>query len=743
MLELKDFFHLPQVDALVKQLVSEESGLIVVAGLDPRTTAAPANVHGFLPSGRPTILRIVMRQIATAQPSSQVVVVTEDRDAIRIPRQFRRQIRQALVESPYTYADRIAEFTTRRPGLLVIDRLDTDSAPAALEAAQNGLRVLSQLDTIFRGSDVARHLLDLGVPRELLSGLTWVIAVDRVPTLCQRCKQPATYDASELAELCRRHTTLRDVLQTGTFFRATGCPDCQQTGRAGDVAVFDFHKVRIGASGGIEGSSPLPLETYVLHLAALGQLALRDALSLDADRLRYTYNLLTASERALADANSELQRRLAELEAANQVLQGRTEALISLHDIGQALITSAGVVDLGTRVCRHTHDLCGADRAILYIHRSDGTAEVLAVSGWDPGLMRQRFDAELVFGADDRTEPTQFPHWPPGIPPWHSDVAGMELRAGLRVPLIAQGIPVGMMMVHTTRRPQFAPGEVALLRTFANQAAVAIQRAGLIEQLEEKIALLEAAQAELVKTERLEREMELARQVQQSVLPRVFPLMPGYRFGARNRPARQVGGDFHDVILLDGDCFGVVVADVSDKGMPAALYMALTRSLLLAEARRERSPRAVLNNVHRLLLELGEPDMFVTVFYGVVDGPSQRLTYARAGHDLPLLVREGAALPLGGEGTFLGFPDLDELHLSEEQATLEHGDRLVLFTDGLIDILSPDGQRFGPARLNSTVHAYSHLPPDAMCEAVFADLTAYQGDAEQYDDMTLLVVEVI
>jgi len=506
------------------------------------------------------------------------------------------------------------------------------------------------------------------------------------------------------------------------------------------VAAFDIFRADANAPGPVEGTSLLPQQAYVLGLAALGHLPLDDVFRIDADKLRHTYRLFTASEHALADANAELQRKLAELEAANRVLQGRTEALISLHDIGQVLITSTGLDDLAVRVCRHTRDLCGGDRAILYFLRPGDRAEVLAVSGWDPELLHQQFEAELIFESGD--EPTPFHRWPPGIPPRHPDVEGVYLRAGLRVPLIAQGQRVGLMIVHSTRKPDFTPGEVALLQTFANQAALAMQRAGLIEQLQEKIAQLETAQAALVEKERLEREMELARQVQQSVLPRIFPLMPGYTFGARNQPARRVGGDFYDVILLDGDRFGVVMADVSDKGMPAALYMALTRSLLLAEARREPSPRAVLNNVHRLLRELGQPDMFVTVFYGVVEGPARQLTYVRAGHDRPLLLREGNAHPLSGEGTFLGFPDLDELNLSEEQTVLQSGDRLVLYTDGLTDILSPDGRSFGLSRLKNTLLTHAHLRPDELCSAIFAELADYQGEAEQYDDMTMLVVEV-
>jgi sigma-B regulation protein RsbU (phosphoserine phosphatase) len=170
--------------------------------------------------------------------------------------------------------------------------------------------------------------------------------------------------------------------------------------------------------------------------------------------------------------------------------------------------------------------------------------------------------------------------------------------------------------------------------------------------------------------------------------------------------------------------------------------MALTRSLILAEGRRDRSPCAVLSVVNRLLRELGQPDMFVTVFYGVLDVGTRELVYVRAGHDRPLLLRDGHALPLPGAGTCLGILDGDEFRLAEEVVTLVPGDRLVLYTDGLTDVLDPDEQLYGRKRFASLALSYADRSPDALCMAVLSDLSNYRGDAEQYDDMTLLVLGV-
>ncbi|MFQ5399915.1 MAG: PP2C family protein-serine/threonine phosphatase [Anaerolineae bacterium] len=261
------------------------------------------------------------------------------------------------------------------------------------------------------------------------------------------------------------------------------------------------------------------------------------------------------------------------------------------------------------------------------------------------------------------------------------------------------------------------------------------------EALEQAYVALKAAQAELVVKERLERELELAADVQRSLLPGDLPQYPDYAFAAHLVPARQVGGDFYDVIALDDEHVGVLIADVADKGFHAALLMAVTRTLFLESSRHSLSPATVALAVHWGLLAVApEADMFVTAFYGVLHRPSGQLRYVRAGHDRPLLVRPGReAEELTGRGRFLGM--IETLSLEEQVIQLHPNDRLILYSDGVSDAVRSDGRRFGLGRLATTVVAAGALPAADLVAHIVAAVSDWCQGAPPFDDLTLLVVE--
>ena len=262
------------------------------------------------------------------------------------------------------------------------------------------------------------------------------------------------------------------------------------------------------------------------------------------------------------------------------------------------------------------------------------------------------------------------------------------------------------------------------------------------EELARAYRELQAAQAALVEKERLERELELAREIQRRLLPKTYPQLAGFDCAAKSRPARLVGGDFYDVIPLGDDCVGLVMADVSGKGMPAALFMALTRSLMRAEAQRCASPKEALLRVHKLLMEMSRTELFVTVLYGVLDLTARTFCYARAGHERALYhsPRGDQCRFLEGDGMLLGM--VDPVVLEELCLDLLPGDRIVLFSDGITDANSADGQHFGRQRLVAAVAESSESTAQVLCDGVFRDVQAFQAGSEQFDDMALLVAHI-
>jgi phosphoserine phosphatase RsbU/P len=274
----------------------------------------------------------------------------------------------------------------------------------------------------------------------------------------------------------------------------------------------------------------------------------------------------------------------------------------------------------------------------------------------------------------------------------------------------------------------------------ANDATISDLRQKNAE-LSRAYAELKAAQAQIIVKEKLEQELQTAAWIQQSILPPRPPRLAGYDVAARFVPARTVGGDLYDFIPLGRGRLGIAIGDVSDKGVPAAIFMALTSSILRAEATRSASPRRVLERVNHLLLGMNEAGMFVTLLYGILDPVAALFTYARAGHELPLLLGQDGvpvSAPLGRSAPLALFehPALDEQVLA-----LPAGSGMVLYTDGVTDVVDSHGELFGSDRLLEAANDIARLEASqAMCDTLWARLEKHQGGTVQADDVTLVVV---
>ncbi len=239
----------------------------------------------------------------------------------------------------------------------------------------------------------------------------------------------------------------------------------------------------------------------------------------------------------------------------------------------------------------------------------------------------------------------------------------------------------------------------------------------------------------------LQNELDVASKIQQGILPASFPVGDGFEVYGNMDPARNVGGDFFDVIVLENDRLALAVADVSDKGVPAALFMMSSRTLLKGAAIGRGAPGDVLSEVNDLLTEDNEAFMFVTVLYAVFDPHSGDLTYANGGHNNPLLVHaDGTSeeLPHTG-GIALGV--MPGLEYKESSITLAKGDALILYTDGVSEAMNSEGEEFGMDRLRDIFVQHPLTSARETNEAILQAVHDFAGDTAQSDDVTCLVLQ--
>lgn len=309
-------------------------------------------------------------------------------------------------------------------------------------------------------------------------------------------------------------------------------------------------------------------------------------------------------------------------------------------------------------------------------------------------------------------------------------IPGTEIpKTWLGVPMVVGDEVRGVVSLQNLDKENaFTTSDIALLTALTNSMSQSLENARLFNETQTLL-------------HRLEDEMEMARQTQQSILPLKYPQHRCYDFGALMIPAQAVGGDFYDFIPLSDTQVCIVIGDVSDKGLPAALFMALTFSLVHAETGHGRTPSQILQAINRYLLAMNTSGMFVTLLYCVLDYKTGKMRYARAGHPPPLVIGPtGELLGMGyDDGQPLGL--FHNVLLDEHEITIPAGGLALLFSDGLNEAANRQGGEFGFKRIRDELLAHRGEGAREICKRLWRAVEAHSGDFPHQDDFTAVVVK--
>jgi sigma-B regulation protein RsbU (phosphoserine phosphatase) len=408
--------------------------------------------------------------------------------------------------------------------------------------------------------------------------------------------------------------------------------------------------------------------------------------------------------RQVREAEFELKARLLELE--------------SLYDLGLSLGGQLDLSSLADEVLFRSISLTDAGKGSLVLYDKD---EV---------LLERSVGGELLVARDCLA-------WalPEGglINNGVCDSPTHGMRDGtcqkyLAVPISVPDRRLGVLVVadkesRDGRVLDFTPTDARLLSLFANQAAAAIQTARLHRDAIEK--------------ERIESELELAATIQRQLLPRDLPIVPGLELAARNRPTRQVGGDYFDLFPLSGGRLAFIVADVSGKGVPAALLVSTVHAAVHLQIDEAKTVADLIGRIDRHLQKYAATRKFLTAFFGLLEPATGTLRYVSAGHNPALLRRvSGAIEQLKATGVPLGmFPNSS---WREEVVTLAQGDLLCVYTDGVSEALNAADEEYGLERLSRRIERDGRV--DELCRAIFDEIEDFAADVPQYDDQTLMLI---
>jgi phosphoserine phosphatase RsbU/P len=311
--------------------------------------------------------------------------------------------------------------------------------------------------------------------------------------------------------------------------------------------------------------------------------------------------------------------------------------------------------------------------------------------------------------------------------PLYINVRG-SARSALVAPILSNNRLIGVFTLECNEQDVYTRNDLALFQRFAQQAALSIEKAQLHQALIEK--------------NKLERELSIAREIQRSFLPRNEPPLSGFEVAGINLPSRLVSGDYYDFIKIVEGQWGLVIGDVSGKGIPASLIMASFRASLLAEIRNNYSIRTIMSKVNRLLWESTDANQFVTAFYGVLDESRRILTYCNAGHNPVLLIhQDGSWIKLETGGLILGA----FAHSTYQESYLEirPNDVLLLYTDGVTEIYDHAEEEFGVDRLLELVKSHSQLSAKELTALVQQEILEFASDRTIQDDFTIVILKAL
>jgi len=457
--------------------------------------------------------------------------------------------------------------------------------------------------------------------------------------------------------------------------------------------------------------------------------------SITGERLRIIQGII--QQTAIAIENIRL------LEAKQE------EAYVStvLLQAAQAAVSSADLEDILESMVQIMPILVGIDSSVLYLWDEDEkifkTAHAITKGEVDQEeLLRMTYasgEYPMLDTLMHTNRPIVYPFVETTLPPEDWDLALPDEGQIDPTPILQSRYPIlmgfplsvkeevfGVLLaqdnVYATNRER----RFELIWGIAQQASLAIQN--------------DILNREMLDRQRLEREFQLAREIQQTFLPDQKPQMPGWELDVHWETARQVGGDFYDYFLLPDGRLAFVIADVSDKGLAASLYMTVTRTLLRAAALETTSPARTLERVNDLLLANSQNGLFVTTFYGALSLEDGTLSFTIAGHNPPLIIRhqthEVNEFSMGG----IALGALPDIHLEESQLKLEPGDCLLLYTDGVTEAFDLQDHMYGDDRLKRVLQTTIGQSAPAVVDALKADLEAFRGNAPLSDDTTILAI---